>query len=341
MKINAFPNTKIWSRGRHAVGWLLAILGLCSPAFVEAQQPTMFNMQLLACHFSPDRSELTLALMSMSEQTHPTKSFGFRDELEVVLEMGEESRTLVENGDLVVAVIGDLMREIDRQHTLVRFAIVMDESGSIDDASLLVARQVVDRFLNRIPKAYEAQILRFANGVEALTPFTNDPQQLNAALGQPRIEGGTAFYDAVDQAYTELRQAEPEVPLSFVVAFTDGEDTASQRFSDFSAFKSKIENVSHRDQMPLFLAGIGSDLNHQIMGQLAGETGVYVPLGEVGDLDRLFEVVANAIELTYVVRVPVSSKHSGLSQVFVKRRRANGNHDTVQDVPLPAACIPG
>lgn len=313
---------------------------LLAPPPALPQQPTMVNMQLLACHYSPSRSELTLALMSMSEQTDPKASFGFRDELEVLLEMHAESRTMVENRDLVVAVIGDLVREADRRYTLFRFSIVMDESGSIDDASLIRARQVIQQFFARIPVAYQAQIIRFATVPEVLTTFTNDPEQLSGALGRPRIAGGTAFYDAIDQAYTELRQSEPEVPLSFVVAFTDGEDTASRRFGSFPEFLSQIENVAHRDQMPLFLAGIGADLNHQLLAQLAGKTGLYVPLDEVENVDRLFEMVASAIERTYIVRIPLSSRHKGLKQVYIKRRKPNGRHDTVQDVPLPATCVP-
>ncbi len=322
--------------------FLLAVVGAVIVAWAAtAQQATMLNMQLLACHHSSGRSELTLALMSMSEQTDPASNFGFRDELEVMLEVNPESRTLVENRDLVIAVIGDLVRDVDRQYTLFRFVIVMDESGSIDDASLIDARQKIAQFFARIPVAYQAQIMRFANQSEALTPFTNDPSRLSAALGQPRISGGTAFYDALDQAYTELRQAEPEVPLSFVVAFTDGEDTASRRFSGgFPEFLRKIETVAHRDQMPLFLAGIGADLNHQLLAKLAGKTGIYVALDEVRDIDRLFETVANAIERTYVVRVPLSSRHQGLRQIYIKRRKPNGKHDTVQDVPLPASCVP-
>jgi len=313
-------------------------LGALSP--LAAQQATMVRMQRLACHYSPADGELVLVMMSMSDQTHPQRSFQFRYEMEVVLEVDAERRTHVENKNLKVAVIGDMVREIDRQYKLFRFSLAMDESSSIDDQSLREAREAISKFFTRLPVAYEAQIIRFTNVPEVLTGFTNDPEVLLAALNRPRAGGGTAFYDAIDQAMTELQQSGDGVPLQFIVAFTDGQDTTSGRFADFEQFRSKVEMVTRREQMPVFLAGIGAEVNHQLLERLAGNIGLYLPLKSLGDLDRLFEAVTNAVQKTYVIGIPVSSSLRGVKTVFIKRRTGEGHYDTLQDVPLPPECIP-
>ncbi len=301
---------------------------------------TMFNMQRLACHYSPDRGELILAMMSMSEQTHPKDNFQFRYELEVLLEVNAERKSLVENGDLRIAVIGDMVREVDRRHTLFRFNLVMDESGSIDNQSLEGARKIITNFFERIPVSYQAQIIRFTDSPQVLTPFTNDRDVLLAALNQPRASGGTAFYDAMDQALTELKQAEGTVPLQFTVGFTDGQDTTSQRFTNFDDFKRKVHMVTRNEQMPIFLAGIGEGVNHKLLKEVTGSFGFYVPLKSIDEIENLFEIVANSIEKTYIISIPISSTHQGLQTVYIKRRKSNGKHETIQDVPLSPQCVP-
>lgn len=318
---------------------VLCALGLLA-APLAAQQAAMMRMQHLACHYSPQDGELVLVMMSMSEQTHPQRSFQFRYEMEVVLEVNAEQRVHIENNDLKIAVIGDMVREIDRQYKLFRFSLAMDESSSIDDQSLTQARAAISKFFERLPVAYEAQIIRFTNMPEVLTGFTNDPEVLLAALNRPRASGGTAFYDAIDQALTELQQSGDGVPLQFIVAFTDGQDTTSGRFTDFEQFRRKVDMVTRREQMPIFLAGIGSEVNHQLLEQLAGNMGLYLPLKSLGDLDRLFEAVTNAIEKTYVIGIPISSSLRGVKTVYIKRRTGPGRFDTLQDVPLPLECIP-
>ncbi len=322
--------------------WLSAVWALAAAALspLEAQQATMMNMQRLACHYSTSEGRLTLAMMSMSERTHPTRSFSFRNELDVLLETGDERRTLIHNGDLIVVVIGDMVLEDHGKHKLFRFNLVMDESGSIDDRSLMDARGKISKFFNRIPVSYRAQIIRFSNVPEVLTPFTNDRRVLLGALNQPRATGGTAFYDAIDQALTELRQSGADVPLQFTVAFTDGQDTSSTRFGSFEDFKRKVHMVTQREQMPIFLAGIGEEVDHELLSALAGNMGFYMPLKELPDIDRLFEAVASAIEKTYIIRIPISSNYRDVRTIYLKRRTGSGNHETVQDIPLPPRCIP-
>lgn len=305
---------------------------------MTSMQTQMFKMQPLACHVFPD--ELVLALVSVSNETHPKLSYGFRDQLEVRFELDEKEAVVVPNRDLTVVVLGDLTLEEHREHALFRFNIVMDESGSIENEALTEIRGIVSRFLKRIPVAFQAQVIRFTHVGQA-TPFTNDPDVLIRALQEPRLfSGGTAFYDALDQALTELRRAGDDPPLRFTIAFTDGQDNQSRRFRTLSDIQSRVDSVFQTDQIPIFLGGIGSDLNHQLLATLAAGRGLYMKVEKPDEIERLFEAVRSTLEKTYLIRIPLTTGLRGVRKVYIVKSRGHARYQTIQDVPLPDSCIP-
>jgi hypothetical protein len=323
---------------------LLIVFGLtCEPAAGQASK--MSNMQNLVCHYSPEQGELSLALLALGTATHPRQSYAFRDELEVKLEIDADKSVIIDRASLKVAVLGDYRSAVDRKYTLFRFNIIMDESGSIQMADLDAARKTIQRFLEKIPVTFEVQLVRFTNQVSVATGFTNNLTTFLAALNAPRLEGDTAFYDAFDQGMKELiHAAGTSVPLRFMIAFTDGADNASTRFADFADFKQKIQLQAEREQVFMFIAGIGtgngteSGIQHHLLEQIPGKMGIYYPLQKVPDVDQLFEQVANALDRTYIVRIPIVSSHRGTKTVYILRRKSSGGHDVVQDIPLPPSC---
>ena len=323
-----------------ALLWLLAT----APGPLRAQTAVakMNNMQNLVCHYSLNRGELSLALLSTSNKTDPRKVYKFREELEVKLEVNTEKSAIVGTSDLKVAVLGDFRASIDRQYKLFRFNIVMDESSSIENADLETARDIIERFLTKIPVSYEIQLIRFASQVQVATGFSNDLETFLSALNAPRLSGGTTFYDSFDQAIKELRLAGDDVPLRFTIAFTDGADTASTRFSSFDDFRHQVQLNTEQDQVFMFIAGIGTDgeIQHDLLKRVPGKMGLYHKLVDIPELEKLFETVANALDKTYIVRIPIVASHQGSKMVYILRRDEYGKHETIQDVPLPASCIP-
>ncbi len=322
---------------------LIAFCFITAPA-VSQPPAKLSDMKNLVCYYSPELGELSLALLSMTNNTHPRHNYSFRSELEVKLEIDQETSAIIDNNSLKVAVLGDYRSISDRKYTLFRFNIVIDESTSIEDVDLSRTRGVIESFLGKIPVTFEIQVIRFSDQVLTATGFTKDMATFLAALNAPRLRGGTAFYDAFDQGMKELMHAPgTEVPLSFTIAFTDGEDTSSSRFPDFESFKSAMQMQAEREQVFMFIAGIGSDGNiqHELLDQVPGRKGFYYPLPDVSRIEELFEAVANALDRTYIVRIPIVSSHQGTKTVYILQRNATGSgHSVIQDVPLPASCIP-
>ncbi len=302
--------------------------------------PQMKNFQHLVCNYSESTGELSLALLSISNKTDPIKASNLQESLEVKLEVDGERSSFVEAQHLKVAILGQFRAEMDRRYTLFRFNLVIDESTSIQTPHLMEARRIIDSFFRRIPVVYEAQIIRFSSQVTPPSLFTNDLESLRLALGpgQDRLSGGTDFYNALGRAVREL-SAYDDLPLQFTVAFTDGADTSGQ---DFETVKRSLQQATEHEQIFLFIAGIGTDgeIRHDLLGQLPGKMGLYYELPEVGDVDQVFDRVAQMLDKTYILRIPTVSSHAGAKKVYILRKKSVGGHETIQDIVLPPRCVP-
>lgn len=306
----------------------------------NSSQSQFGNFQHLVCNYSTESGELSLALLSTSTQTDPKRVPDLKNKIAIKLEIDAERSEVVPAEELKVAVLGDYRAKADRKYRLFAFDLVIDESNSIETPDLLKARSVIEGFLRRIPVVYEAQIVRFTDQVATPGVFTNDVEELRRALGpgESRLRGGTSFYAALERAVREL--SANEQPLRFIVAFTDGADTSNRSFNEF---KRSLQQTIQHEQIFLFIAGIGTEggIKHDELRQLPGSMGVYFQLDQVPDVDQVFDQVAQILDKTYIVRIPVLSSHRGAKKVYVLRDRGyQGSHKTLQDIVLPARCVP-
>ena len=69
--------------------------------------------------------------------------------------------------------------------------------------------------------------------------------------------------------------------------------------------------------------------------------GLYHELPEVSDVDQVFDRVAQMLDKTYILRIPTVSSHAGAKKVYILRKKSSGGgHETIQDITLPARCVP-
>lgn len=307
-----------------------------------APGPQLRNFQHLVCNYSPQTGELAMALLPTSTRTDPGQAPQLADELAVQLELADGGTAVIGSQQLKTNVLGRYRADADRKYKLFRFNLVIDESNSIETPDLVEARRIIDGFLERIPVVYEAQVIRFSSAVASPSVFTNDVDSLRHALGRgtDRLTGGTDFYNALDRAVRELSQTSNEYPLQFTVAFTDGVDTSGRDFQTFlRSFRQSVE----REQIFVFVAGIGTEggIDHDLLRQVPGKMGIYYELSKVPDVDQVFDQVAQMLDKTYIVRVPTVAAHAGAASLFLLREKSSGSgHETLQDVALPARCIP-
>ncbi|MFN8713836.1 MAG: VWA domain-containing protein [Bacteroidota bacterium] len=116
-----------------------------------------------------------------------------------------------------------------------------------------------------------------------------DPQYRHKILGM-NAEGGTAFYDGVDEA---LRSLVTHKGHRAVVALTDGQDNSSSTSLD------ALINLANKLKIPVYVVGLGNVDSHPLQ-RLATETGgEYHYTNDPKQLNALFLRISNKIKAVY------------------------------------------
>jgi Ca-activated chloride channel family protein len=108
--------------------------------------------------------------------------------------------------------------------TAVSVGIVLDTSGSME-RKIRTATSAVERFARSISREDEVFLITFSGEPVLRQDFTSDRRKLTDALRRLRVTGGTALYDAVNEALVKMRQGNHDKRAILVI--TDGQDTAS------------------------------------------------------------------------------------------------------------------
>jgi hypothetical protein len=111
------------------------------------------------------------------------------------------------------------------QDTPVSVGIVLDTSGSMR-LKLDTAMDAVDRFIRTIHPGDDIFLMGFDSGAYLLEDFTSDRAKLRKALRYAESEGGTALYDALEEAMGKIKSGANSKRA--ILLITDGQDTSSQ-----------------------------------------------------------------------------------------------------------------
>ena len=102
---------------------------------------------------------------------------------------------------------------------------MLDFSASMT-ANLDRLKAATEQFLIRMLPEDKAQVGAFSDKIQFSGTFTSDRDDLIGALDDLQFGNPTRLYDAIDQSIDVLESAKGR---KVVVAFTDGDDTASRR----------------------------------------------------------------------------------------------------------------
>jgi Ca-activated chloride channel family protein len=130
---------------------------------------------------------------------------------------------------LVIDRVGEVWHEV-RKHAII--AVVFDKSGSMEGSKITAAVKGAEEFVNRMDRAdtllwvpFDEQIYPGARGTKA-----DVGEQLVEEIRSTTADGGTALYDAVTYAFTELtaiRNVEGDAHRYGIVVLSDGQDRNS------------------------------------------------------------------------------------------------------------------
>jgi len=295
-----------------------------------ARKQMHMNFQKLVLYYSSSTNEYYLAVVASDDSTRKCRLDLMN--VHIILETKEGAKKTIDNEDLKVSCLGSMYNEvIGKKYTLFRFNLVIDNSGSIDTQSLAFVQRTLQRFIQAIPLVFEAQVIRFSQTVQFKTKFTKNKQELVNAINQQLPQGGTALFDAMDLGMQELKALGDDVPLRFSVVLTDGRDNASVNNPDPNAFKNKMIRECKKNVIPLFIVGVTNDVDSQLLSEIA-RFGMYQHIKDFPDIDKAFEVILNYIKDTYVIKIPAIGNFADLKTIYIVRKTAAGNYDTIQDI---------
>src|SRR5688500_18895280 len=176
--------------------------------------------------------------------------------------------------------------------------VILDFSASMT-ANLERLKQATEQFLLRMLREDKAQVGAFSDKIQFSGEFTSDRDDLIAALDDLQFGNPTRLYDAVDASIDLLDGVEGR---KVVLAFTDGDDTASRR-----GMGSVLDKAKDKEVM-IYAIGLESVFFNQRtrpdrgLRKLADETGGgYFELKKADDLGPTFTRVVQELHSLYTL----------------------------------------
>jgi VWFA-related protein len=170
-------------------------------------------------------------------------------------------------------------------------------------ANLDRLKSATEQFLIRMLPEDKAQVGAFSDKIQFSGTFTGDRDDLIGALNDLQFGNPTRLYDAIDQSIVELDGIEGR---KVVVAFTDGDDTASRR-----SMGDALERARDKETM-IYAIGLESEFFNGAsrvrtrpdrgLRKLADETGGgYFELKKTDELGPTFTRVAQELHSLYTL----------------------------------------
>lgn len=195
--------------------------------------------------------------------------------------------------------------QLDQEESL-NINMVADISGSMDGGPLSSAQYVMSNFLENVQFGIgdQVELTLFSNGVYTAQPFTNDKQSIVTQINNLYTQNMTSLYDAL---YVAVNRTAIQNGAKCVIAFTDGKDNYSQCSPD------QVIDVAQRYNIPIFIIGVGSDVETSILENIAQSTnGYYTHINNVGDMGQIYQAVYRTQKELYVLQYEISNATSQL-----------------------------
>lgn len=173
-------------------------------------------------------------------------------------------------------------------------SLVMDRSGSMAGESMEQAKKAAQEFIGNLGLGDRAALVTFNQGIELASDFIQEKEKVKEIISGITAKNDTALYDAILFAIEGIKkQASPRKAL---VVLTDGKDTASKAGIGECLAAAKEAGI------PVFLIGLGSNLNEEILKNIAAASGGnYFPAPQARDLLEIYRQISIQLENQYVL----------------------------------------
>ena len=205
---------------------------------------------------------------------------------------------LDENGNLVPVNIDEFRQILTTDEVSIN--LVMDKSGSMSSYNRMTqAKNAANYFLSYINEYDNSfvELTFFDSYVYVPHPFTNDFTALSEEINRQVPDGNTALYDAI---YSALLKTNEQSGAKCVIVFTDGEENSS------SATFGDVVRLAQATGIPVYLVGVGHEVDEAELKQLADQTGGTYFSSQDNDLEeslkKVYTDIYNMRREMYVVR---------------------------------------
>jgi Ca-activated chloride channel family protein len=186
----------------------------------------------------------------------------------------EPRRVLAPPEPEVLAEVKRLWRQ-DRKPANV--AVVVDTSGSMGEEDKLVqAQQGLRVFLRQFEPADRVSLVGFNSRVYrlvALGQIRTSRGRLRSAVDGMLAQGETALYDAVADAFDQIRALHDPTRINAIVVLSDGRDTASQSSVDTLTRALDAQARSEGLAVRVYTIAYGNDADHTVLDSIAKASG--------------------------------------------------------------------
>jgi VWFA-related protein len=188
--------------------------------------------------------------------------------------------------------------------------VLVDNSDSMTGAKIENARMSLGKFVGQLGGNDRVAVYGFNDQPNQIIDFDLSKQESSGLLSQMNASPGTGtcLYDAV---YTATQRAK-SLPTGkrAVVMVTDGKDEKmdGSPCSAHTSGETALLASSGVTRIPLYIVGIGNDIDRQVLQNLAISTGgrfLYADNERL--LDSLFSKLAKEFKAQYVLRYTTSS----------------------------------
>jgi Ca-activated chloride channel family protein len=219
-----------------------------------------------------------------------------------------------------------------RETAPVSLGIVVDLSGSMAN-KIRATHTAVNEFLKNLDPEDEEFLVTFADRPELRLPLTSDPSGIYDALAGAAPYGSTALFDAVALAIRQMRGAQNQRKVLFLVS--DGGDNHSR------LTERELRRLVEEEDVQIHAIGIhdkGASMDREetrgpwVLEELAKMTGgQHYMVSDAGQLPELAAKMSLALHDRYLLGYrPTPPGSSGLFQrIEVKVAQPKGNRLSV------------
>jgi Ca-activated chloride channel family protein len=215
----------------------------------------------------------------------------------LVPNLEQEDFTILDNGKQQTIT---LFQNETQPFTVV---VMLDFSFSMT-THLDLLKQATEQFILRMLPADKGQVGAFSDKIQFSGEFTNDRDDLVAALGDLQFGNPTRLYDAIDASIDMLKDIDGR---KIVLVFTDGDDTFSKRnmgdvLDKAKATETMIYAIGLEAEFPIAPGRMQRTRPDRGLRKLADETGGgYFELKKTTELAPTFTRVAQELHSLYTI----------------------------------------